>query len=304
MMVMKNGTQRGVVYRALRAAFRVIPDPLRTTLRDFNHRLTTGDFKRTLRLKADSYLGKYCCSVCERRVRLFLPIDPAHTEDLRKYGWKYRADEAETFNPESYLCPHCGAFDRDRLCALYLSDYFRAATSNECVEIVDIAPSPPLSRFIRKLIANSRHSFSYVTADLFREDVDDKVDIMDMKSYRDNSVDFFICSHVLEHVEDDRKALGELYRMLKRGGRGILIVPIILSIDEIDEDPSVSDPAERWRRFGQFDHVRLHSKQGFLSRTQQAGFTIHEHGAEHFGKDTFREHGITEQSVLYIVEKA
>jgi predicted SAM-dependent methyltransferase len=145
---------------------------------------------------------------------------------------------------------------------------------------------------------------SYVTADLFRQDVDDQVDIMDMNLYGDCSVDFFICSHVLEHVEDDRKAMRELYRVLKQGGQGILVVPIILTIDEIDEDPSVTDEAERWRRFGQFDHVRLYSKRGFLARVAEAGFTITELGLEHFGEETFREHAISNQSVLYIVKKA
>ena len=75
------------------------------------------------------------------------------------------------------------------------------------------------------------------------ENVDDKVDITDMTIYPDNHFDFFICSHMLEHVFDDRKALRELYRILKWGGQGILVVPIVLSIDEIDEDPSVTTSA-------------------------------------------------------------
>lgn len=304
MMVTKDCPKRGVVYRALRAVFRVIaPDPLITTLRDFRNSLAVGGVKYALKLRADAYLGQYRCSVCAQRVAFFLPIDSEHLNELRKHGWKYQASEAETCNPESYSCPHCGATDRDRLYAFYLSDYFHAINPSGTVKIVDFAPSPPLSRFIRKLIANIPHSFSYVTADLCRDNVDDRVDIMDMKIYGDNSVDFFICSHVLEHVEDDKKALAELFRILKQGGRGILIVPIVLTIDDIDEDPSVADPAERWRRFGQFDHVRLYSRKGFLARVREAGFTTHHFGSDHFGKETFREHGITEQSILYIVEK-
>ncbi len=81
------------------------------------------------------------------------------------------------------------------------------------------------------------------------------------------------------------------------------MVPIVLSLDEIDEDPSVTDVGERWRRFGQDDHVRMYSKKGFLSRMRQAGFNVHQLGREHFGRDTFETYGITDQSVLYIVEK-
>lgn len=271
-MATKDLPQRSIVLRSLRAAY--------------------------------SYLGKYRCSVCDRRVSSFLPIGSELLNNLRTHGWKYQAMESETCNQGSYSCPRCGATDRDRLFALYLSSYFPTLTPDQTLKIVDFAPSPPLSDFIRKLIARTPYSVSYLTADLMRHDVDHNVDIMDMSLYEDSSVDFFICSHVLEHVPDDKKALRELYRILKEGGRGILIVPIILTISEIDEDPSVTDPAERWRRFGQFDHVRVYSKHGFLSRVEQAGFTTQQLGSQHFGKATFRKHGITDQSVLYIVEKS
>lgn len=132
------------------------------------------------------------------------------------------------------------------------------------------------------------------------EDVDFKVDITQMGEIPSNRYDMFICSHVLEHVDDDRKAISELFRVLKPGGQGILMVPIVLKLDEIDEDPTITDEAIRWRRFGQFDHVRLYSKAGFMQRIQEAGFTLQTHGVEYFGEDTFRECGISLKSVLYI----
>ncbi len=292
------------MFRSLRAVFRVIaPDSLIDSLRTFRNNLAVWGLKHALKLRADAYLGKYRCSVCARRVSSFLPIESEYLNNLRIHGWKYQAAESETCNQNSYSCPHCEATDRDRLYALYLSGYFQTITPDRFVKILDFAPSPSLSGFIRKLISRTSFSFSYVTADLLMHDVDDRVDIMDMNGYEDCSVDFFICSHVLEHVDDDKKALRELFRILSHGGQGILVVPIILTIDEIDEDPSVTDPAERWRRFGQFDHVRVYSKHGFLSRVEQAGFTTRHLGSEHFGKATFNEHGITAQSVLYIVEK-
>src|SRR5262249_9655914 len=190
-----------------------------------------------------------------------------------------------------------------RLYALYVADYIPSLKAKEPIKIVDFAPSQPLSQFIRKLTDGLPQSFSYRTADIAMKGVDESVDITNMKGYEDCSFDFFICSHVLEHVTDDKAALAELHRVLKFGGRGILMVPVVLTAAEIDEDPSVTDPAERWRRFGQDDHVRLYSKQGFLSRVQQAGFAVDQLDATHFGRDVFSKHGITEQSVLYIVEK-
>ena len=206
-------------------------------------------------------------------------------------------------NGRNYSCPHCGASDRERLYALYLKNYLPSITSDQVFRFIDFAPTPPVSSLIKRLIAEHPQTFSYRTADLLAEGVDDRVDLMDLKIYSDNSVDFFICSHMLEHVADDRKALRELYRILKPGARGILVVPIPLTAADIDEDPSVTDEGERWRRFGQYDHVRLYSKQGFLSRVGEAGFIIHQLSREHFGERVFKTHAIIDQSVLYIVEK-
>jgi hypothetical protein len=81
------------------------------------------------------------------------------------------------------------------------------------------------------------------------------------------------------------------------------MVPIVLCVREIDEDPTVVDEGERWRRFGQFDHVRLYSKQGFIERVKAAGFLMHQLGQEFFGAKEFTRNGISAQSILYVVEK-
>ena len=242
------------------------------------------------------------CPVCNSRVVEFEPLPRFYAENLEKYGWPFAAEEAETCNHLGYSCPYCQASDRDRLYALYLRDRLFGTPSSVAIEIVDFAPSPPLSDFIRKQIRRAPGPIHYRTADAFAEQVDDTVDIMDLP-YRDGQFDFFLCSHVLEHVHDDRKSLSELFRILKPGGQGILMVPIILSLSEIDEDPGVTDEGERWRRFGQFDHVRLYSRNGFIERVRAAKFIIHEYGVDYFGAESFHRSGISTQSILYVVEK-
>ena len=258
---------------------------------------------RALQARARTLLGKYYCPVCNSRVNAFQPLPDFYTENLEKYGWPYEVSEAETCNNLGYQCPHCQASDRDRLYALYVKDYLLGLQADAAAQIVDFAPVAPLSRFIRKQIARSGQNISYRTADAFAPNVDDTLDIMDLHPYHDAQFDFLICSHILEHVTDDRKALRELYRILKPGGKGIVMVPIILSIDEIDEDPTVVDVGERWRRFGQDDHVRLYSKNGFLERVREAGFRIHQYGRDFFGEKVFLRIGVSAQSVLYVVEK-
>lgn len=240
----------------------------------------------------------YKCPVCQEGVYQFLPF-PAHfMETARKYGYPYTTDDAETLNAEQCLCPHCGASDRDRLCACYLDKIMHQQYADDEIMLLDIAPSAPLSKFIEK-----NEKITCTSADLFMEGVDISVDVTNMPEVDSNSYDILICSHVLEHVNDDKKALSELYRVLKPGGWGIIMVPIILAIDEIDEDPQVTDVGERWRRFAQDDHVRLYSKGGFIKRVEDAGFILKQLGVDYFGESVFKQFGITNKSVLYVAEK-
>jgi SAM-dependent methyltransferase len=247
--------------------------------------------------------AKYYCPVCGRDINHFLPLPKFYSLNAKKYGFCYKLEQAETLNYQAYSCPVCGASDRDRLFALYLQTYFSRMKKDEQISILDIAPSAPLSRYIRKSIAISVLNVSYRTADMEMASVDDKIDVSDMRLYANNHFDFFICSHVLEHVQDDHKALSELYRILKPGGFGILMVPIILGLEKIAEDPFETDESERWRRFGQDDHVRLYSKNGFIDRAKKVGFLVHQYDKMYFGEKLFKQSGITNQSILYIVEK-
>jgi SAM-dependent methyltransferase len=92
--------------------------------------------------------------------------------------------------------------------------------------------------------------------------------------FPDDSFDIVICSHVLEHVPDDAKAMRELLRILRPGGRALLLTPLATDGGGTDEDPSIADPAEKDRRFGQWDHVRIYDRDDFLARMRTAGFEV------------------------------
>ena len=91
-------------------------------------------------------------------------------------------------------------------------------------------------------------------------------------SFPDNSFDIIFCSHVLEHIEDDRRAMGELHRVLKPGGFSLIAVPV-KNNSKTFEDFSVVDPEERRKVFGQKDHVRIYGKD-FKNRLEQSGFNV------------------------------
>jgi SAM-dependent methyltransferase len=110
----------------------------------------------------------------------------------------------------------------------------------------------------------------YLTADLHDPQAMEIMDVTQIE-HPDRSFDVIFCSHVLEHVEDDRRAMREFHRTLRDGGWAILLVPI--TADHTVEDPSVTDPAERKRLFGQADHVRRYGPD-YVERLREAGFSV------------------------------
>jgi predicted SAM-dependent methyltransferase len=87
------------------------------------------------------------------------------------------------------------------------------------------------------------------------------------------SIDVVICNHLLEHVVNDRLALKELHRILKPGGWGIMLVPEDRSRATTFEDDTITDPAERTRLFGQYDHRRVYGRD-YDDRLRRAGFEV------------------------------
>jgi SAM-dependent methyltransferase len=245
------------------------------------------------------YLGStYTCPVCGTGLRRFKPIWKSFVRKLEEHGFVHPLDSLETFNIASHTCPACGASDRERLYALYLEDRFRALDKSRRYTLVDFAASPGLSRRLRAL-----SWLAYRTADLYRAGVDDRVDISNMAIYGDGAIDMFICSHVLEHVPDDRRAMRELFRVLKPGGFGIVMVPLVVGVEDTHEDPSIVDPAARWKYYCQDDHLRLYGRRDFVRRLEEAGFNVLQLGVDHFGPERFRRAGIHDNSVLYVAEK-
>ena len=251
-------------------------------------------------IKLPSYRGSdHRCPVCGTRLRAFKPMWRSYWIGIEQYKPIHPVEAMETFNVAAFRCPCCDAFDRERLTALYLDEEFRSFDHARRYRLIEFAPAHAL---IKKL---KRYPFiEYRSADLVRKDVDDRVDLTDMHGYADNSVDIFLCSHVLEHIPDDRKAMRELCRILKPGGFGVLLVPLVIGVEETHEDSSINTIELQWKYYGMGDHVRQYGKRDFVDRLTAAGFAVAQLGIDHFGADAFRTAGIADNSVLYVVRKS
>ena len=81
------------------------------------------------------------------------------------------------------------------------------------------------------------------------------------------------------------------------------MVPILLTLEETYENAAAKTKEERWKYFGQDDHVRIYAKGDFVSKLSNTGFIIHQYDINYFGADVFLRSGIHKRSVLYVVEK-
>ena len=131
--------------------------------------------------------------------------------------------------------------------------------------MLHIAPEPCLAARVQRL-----PQIEYTSADLNDRSATVRMDLMRLP-YRDQTFDIVFCSHVLEHVDDDRKAISELQRVLTPPGWAIFMVPI--TAPSTFEDPSITDPGMREAVFGQRDHVRRYGPD-IEQRLAEGGFRV------------------------------
>lgn len=161
-------------------------------------------------------------------------------------------------------CPRCGALERHRVLWLFLE---RETDLFDGGELLHVAPE---YAFLRRF--SRTPGLRYVSGDIESALADVELDAMDLP-FEAESFDFLICNHVLEHVEDDRRALAEIHRVLRPGGWAILMCPVDGRRTTTLEDPAAVTPEDRHRLFGQSDHVRLYGRD-YAERLAAAGFEV------------------------------
>ena len=87
----------------------------------------------------------------------------------------------------------------------------------------------------------------------------------------DDTFSLIWCSHVLEHIEDDHKAMSEMFRVLHPSGLAIILIPV--KGEMTYEDPSIKLPEDRLKHFRQEDHVRIYGHD-IRKRLTDAGFQL------------------------------
>ncbi|UCH74102.1 MAG: class I SAM-dependent methyltransferase [Rhodospirillales bacterium] len=189
--------------------------------------------------------GTLHCPVCDGRFRKFLPFGLNGRRNAR--------------------CPGCGSLERHRFLWLLLRDDYKLLRRR--ARVLHVAPEPA----IRDALAANR-AIRYVSVDLFDPTADRAADLAALP-FPSGAFDTVICSHVLEHVADDRAAMAELHRVLARGGRAAIMVPLDLTRAATFEDPTIDTAAGRNAAFGHPYHVRICGAD-YGDRLRSAGFAV------------------------------
>ena len=209
------------------------------------------------RLDAFFFPGKIkrycpCCGLRFRSFRAGNYINLADKVDVNRYK----------NIGQDVICPYCGSLPRHRILSMWCEENIGPLQSSK---ILYFAPEKSMTMWM------NRHNIDITTADLYQE-ADLKLDIQDT-ALPDSSYDIIFCNHVLEHVDDYKKALKELHRLLKDGGTLICSFPIDTSVDILYEDQDIKTPENRIRHFGQFDHKRIFGVHAD-KLLEEAGFKV------------------------------
>lgn len=184
------------------------------------------------------------------------------------------------------LCPACGSLPRNRR-------LWRLLNEENLLKgrVLDFSPSRCLSKKM-----GLQKCILYTSSDYAGEFEADKAYDITAIDEQDSQFDLVLCFHVLEHVPDDYRAMQELLRVLKPGGRALIQTPF--KEGEIYENHLIITPVERLAHFGQEDHVRVYSVKGLADRLRSVGFSVEN---RHFKEDA--HYGMKDNETILIALK-
>jgi len=229
-----------------------------------------------LRIK---YKGdKVYCPCCGSRFHEFAPFSVWK----RKNSW----------------CPKCQSLERDRLLWMYLEN--KTNIYRQPVRFLHIAPERVFFNHFKK-----QSNINYFPADKFPNAYPPGTRYIDVLNIEmpDNIFDVVICNHVFQYIQDDKKAMKELFRVLKPGGWAILQVPINRKLSTTYEDFGITDPKEREKAFGLAEHVRFYGLD-YADRLRETGFqVIVDNYTDSFSEDEIFRYGFWAGDSIYFCRK-
>lgn len=238
-------------------------------------------------------LARYRCVLCGNRIGRFLP----YRDGLDGAPLLMRTLGIIGSDIDNFECPRCGAHDRERHLVLYLEASGLLARLSG-MRIMHFAPERHLAVLIAALAP-----VEYRKCDLYPGAKDVEQMNIEQIPLPDGSFDMVIANHVLEHVGDDLRALGEIHRVLRVGGMAVLQTPYSPALHRTWSDPGITQEDARLQAYGQEDHVRLYGRdifERFASCGFESGIRTHHELLPH--KDA-GELGVNPQEPFFLFQR-
>ncbi len=218
------------------------------------------------------------------------PIDQRSFRRFLPYGYNQLR--------KGVLSPSTLSLERHRALWLYLNKETTLLQNSAKIELLHIAPEQCFYSIFKK-----RENFNYTTFDLNSPLAEIHGDITKLP-FKENTFDYILCNHVLEHIENDDLAMKELFRVMKSGGYGIVQVPMQPNRLETYEDFSITHAEERVKHFGQYDHVRWYGRDDYFTRLENVGFTTQKIKVnEFFSKEEINRYGLDVNEIIPVIQK-
>ena len=215
------------------------------------------------------------------------PIDGRSFRSFIPYG--YNNVRKNALSPSTY------SLERHRMLWLYLKNETDIFTKK--IRLLHFAPEPAFHKIFKNC-----NNISYDTIDLNSPLAEIKADICDLPIEND-TYDYILCNHVLEHIDDDIKAMRELYRVQKKGGIGIFQIPIDVERKNTFEDPSITSPKQRNKIFGQYDHVRIYGMD-YFDRLKSVGFSVNQiYYGEKLSEEEIFKYCLSKNEIIPVCKK-
>lgn len=192
-------------------------------------------------------------------------------------------------------CPGCLSQPRQRLFAFYWKNEVKIDKKHK---LLHISPSPCEEQLLRE----KNDHIDYLSIDIDPEVGMENQDLTCL-TYANESFDIILCFHVLEHIKEDKKAISEIYRVLKKDGTAMIMVPLNRWSDETFEDPTITSPRERMKAYWHWDHLRLYGND-FINRLNEPGFNVvMDNYPASFTKEKRLQYGFDEFDPMFICKK-
>jgi SAM-dependent methyltransferase len=228
-------------------------------------------YKHEMKFRGLYYLfyrgERFYCNICNHSLRKFIPV---HEGDK--------------------LCPRCGSLSRNRR----LFEVLQLEYLKNGITALDFSPSRNLYRVLKE-----KENIKYISTDFSGEFLSDRHFDITYIDLPDQSIDLIICYHILEHIDNDSKAMTELHRVLKTDGTCLIQTPF--KEGDIYEDPTIQTDEERFKHFGQKDHVRIYSPQGLKKRLSKSGFQAE---VREFIEPADNKYGFKEKEYILVAKKS